>query len=72
MPEMADRTVSLAAGKGGTHVGSFTGAIAALVVGIGVAGSTVVGVVQSQQSAGEKPNKQVEQSVLDYGTNAQQ
>ncbi|MBA3782172.1 DUF2613 family protein [Nocardioides sp. InS609-2] len=53
-------------------MGSFTGAIAALVVGIGVAGATVVGVVQSQQSAGEKPNKQVEQSVLDYGTNAQQ
>jgi uncharacterized protein HemX len=53
-------------------VGTFTGAIAALVVGAAVAGATVVGVVQSQQSAGEKPNKQVEQSVLDYGTNAQQ
>ena len=53
-------------------MGSFTGAIAALVVGAGVAGATVVGVVQSQQSAGEKPNKQVEQTVLDYGTNAGQ
>ena len=53
-------------------MGSFTAAIAALVVGAGVASATVVGVVQAQRSAGERPNEQVEQSVLDYGTNARQ
>lgn len=51
-------------------MGSFTGAIVATVVGLGVGIASVVGVVQSQVSAGESPNGSVSSQVNNYGTNA--
>jgi hypothetical protein len=47
-------------------VGTITGSIVALVAGLGLAAATVVGVVQSQQNAGEKP---IDASSVSYGTN---
>jgi hypothetical protein len=47
-------------------VGTIITGIIASVAGLGLAAATVVGVVQSQQSAGEKP---VEVSSVSYGSN---
>jgi hypothetical protein len=45
-------------------VGSLTGGIIAFIAGLGLAAATVVGIVQSQQSAGDQPITNV-----NYGTN---
>jgi hypothetical protein len=47
-------------------VGTLIGGIVAFVAGLGLAGATVFGVVQSQQSAGEKP---IDASSVSYGSN---
>jgi hypothetical protein len=47
-------------------VGTIIGTVVAFVAGLGLATATVVGVVQSQQSAGEKP---VDISAVGYGSN---
>jgi len=47
-------------------VGSITGGIAALAVGVLLAGATAFGVVQSQSSAGNEP---VEAANVSYGNN---
>lgn len=47
-------------------MGTITGGIIAFVAGLGLAGATVVGVVQSQQSAGEAP---VSTTTVSYGAN---
>lgn len=47
-------------------MGTITGSIVAFVAGLGLAAATVIGVVQSQQSAGEKP---IDASSVSYGTN---
>lgn len=47
-------------------MGSLTASIAAFIAGIALAGATVFGVVQSQQSAGDKP---IDASSVSYGTN---
>jgi len=47
-------------------VGTITGGIVAFIAGLGLAGATVVGVVQSQQNAGEK---QITTSNVSYGSN---
>lgn len=43
-----------------------TGGLAAFFVGLGLAGATAFGVVQSQQSAASSP---VETTTVNYGTN---
>ncbi len=43
---------------------SITGGVVALLVGLGLAAATAVGVVQSQQSAGNKP---ISTSNVSYG-----
>lgn len=48
-------------------MGTLTGGIIAFIAGLGLAGATVVGVVQSQQSAGEKPIDST--SAVSYGSN---
>lgn len=50
----------------GKIVGTITAGVIAFIAGLGLAGATVVGVVHSQQSAGDKP---VEASSVSYGTN---
>jgi hypothetical protein len=50
----------------GLTVGTITGGIIAFIAGLGLAGATVVGVVQTQQSAGEKP---ITTSNVSYGSN---
>lgn len=47
-------------------MGTIVTSVIAFVAGLGLAGATVVGVVQSQQSAGEKP---VDTSAVSYGSN---
>lgn len=47
-------------------MGTLTAGIIAFIAGLGLAGATVVGVVQSQQNAGEKP---VTSSNVSYGSN---
>ena len=47
-------------------MGTITGGIIAFVAGLGLAGATVVGVVQSQQSAGEDP---INTTNVSYGSN---
>ncbi|MRJ77735.1 hypothetical protein GEV29_14415 [Aeromicrobium sp. SMF47] len=47
-------------------MGTITGGIVAFIAGLGLATATVVGVVQTQQSAGEKP---VESTNVSYGSN---
>ncbi|MEJ7633450.1 hypothetical protein [Aeromicrobium sp.] len=47
-------------------MGTITGGIVAFIAGLGLAGATVVGVVQSQQSAGEEP---VSSTTVSYGSN---
>lgn len=47
-------------------MGTLAGTIIAFVAGLGLAGATVVGVVQSQQSAGEEP---ISTSNVSYGSN---
>ncbi|NRQ50932.1 hypothetical protein [Aeromicrobium stalagmiti] len=47
-------------------MGTITGGIVAFIAGLGLAGATVVGVVQSQQSAGEDP---ISTSNVSYGSN---
>jgi len=47
-------------------MGSFTGGIVAFIAGLGLAGASVFGVVQSQQSAGDKP---VSANNVSYGSN---
>jgi hypothetical protein len=47
-------------------VGTLTGGIIAFIAGLGLAGATVVGVVQSQQNAGDKP---ISTSNVSYGSN---
>ncbi|MET0768002.1 MAG: hypothetical protein ABW075_01475 [Aeromicrobium sp.] len=48
-------------------MGTLIGGLVAFVAGLGLAGATVFGVVQSQQSAGEKP---VDTSAVSYGSNS--
>ncbi len=48
-------------------MGTITGGIVAFIAGLGLAGATVVGVVQSQQNAGEKPIDST--SNVSYGSN---
>lgn len=47
-------------------MGTIIGGVIAFVAGIGLASATVIGVVQSQQSAGEKP---VSTTSVSYGSN---
>ncbi|MBD8608274.1 MULTISPECIES: hypothetical protein [Aeromicrobium] len=47
-------------------MGTITGGLIAFIAGLGLAGATVVGVVQTQQSAGEKP---VSTTSVSYGSN---
>lgn len=47
-------------------MGTLIGTAIAFVAGLGLASATVFGVVQSQQSAGEKP---VDVSSVSYGSN---
>lgn len=47
-------------------MGTLTGGIVAFIAGLGLAGATVVGVVQTQQSAGEAP---VTATTVSYGSN---
>lgn len=47
-------------------MGTITGGIVAFIAGLGLAGATVVGVVHSQQSAGEKP---ISTTTVSYGSN---
>jgi hypothetical protein len=47
-------------------VGTITGGIVAFIAGLGLAGATVVGVVQSQQSAAEQP---ISSTSVSYGSN---
>lgn len=47
-------------------MGTLTGGIIAFIAGLGLAGATVVGVVQTQQSAGEKP---ISSTSVSYGSN---
>ena len=47
-------------------MGTITGGIIAFIAGLGLAGATVVGVVQSQQSSNESP---VSTSNVSYGSN---
>lgn len=47
-------------------MGTITGGIIAFVAGIGLAAATVIGVVQTQQSAGEKS---VSTTNVSYGSN---
>lgn len=47
-------------------MGTLIGGIGALVAGLVLATATVVGVVQSQENAGEKP---IDASSITYGTN---
>lgn len=47
-------------------MGTITGGIVAFIAGLGLAGATVVGVVQSQQHAGDKP---ITTSTVSYGSN---
>ena len=47
-------------------MGTLTGGIIAFIAGLGLAGATVVGVVQTQQHAGEKP---VSSTNVSYGSN---
>lgn len=47
-------------------MGTLTGGIAAFIAGIGLAAATVVGVVHSEQNAGEK---QESTSNVSYGSN---
>ncbi len=46
--------------------GTIVGGVIAFIAGLGLAAATVVGVVQSQQNAGEK---QVDTSNVSYGSN---
>jgi hypothetical protein len=48
------------------NVGTLTGGIVAFIAGLGLAGATVVGVVQTQQSAGEQP---ISSTNVSYGSN---
>ena len=48
-------------------MGTITGGIVAFIAGLGLAGATVVGVVQSQQNAGEKVTETT--SNVSYGSN---
>lgn len=52
--------------EGGLNVGTIAGGIVAFIAGLGLAGATVVGVVQSQQHAGDKP---ISTSAVSYGSN---
>jgi hypothetical protein len=47
-------------------VGTITAGVIAFIAGLGLAGASVVGIVQSQQSSGEKP---IETSSVSYGSN---
>lgn len=47
-------------------MGTLTGGIIAFIAGLGLAGATVVGVVQTQQDAGEKP---ISSTNVSYGSN---
>ena len=47
-------------------MGTLTGGIIAFIAGLGLAGATVVGVVQTQQNAGEKP---ISSANVSYGSN---
>lgn len=47
-------------------MGTITGGIIAFIAGLGLAAATVVGVVQSQQNAGDKP---ITTSSVAYGSN---
>ncbi|VXB99577.1 DUF2613 domain-containing protein [Aeromicrobium sp. 9AM] len=47
-------------------MGTLTGGIIAFIAGLGLAGATVVGVVQTQQSANEKP---ISSTNVSYGSN---
>lgn len=48
-------------------MGTITGGIVAFIAGLGLAGATVVGVVNSQQNAAEKPIDTT--SNVSYGSN---
>ena len=47
-------------------MGTITGGLIAFVAGLGLAGATVFGVVQSQENAGTKP---INTSSVSYGSN---
>jgi hypothetical protein len=47
-------------------VGTLTAGIVAFIAGLGLAGATVVGVVHTQEKAGEKP---VTSTNVSYGSN---
>lgn len=47
-------------------MGTIIGGTVAFIAGLGLAAATVVGVVQSQQNAGEKP---IDASSVSYGSN---
>ena len=47
-------------------MGTLTGGIIAFIAGLGLAGATVVGVVQTQEKAGEKP---ITSTNVSYGSN---
>ena len=47
-------------------MGTLTGGIVAFIAGLGLAGATVVGVVQTQQSAGDSP---ITSTNVSYGSN---
>lgn len=47
-------------------MGTIIGGTVAFIAGIGLAAATVVGVVQSQQNAGESP---IDASSVSYGSN---
>lgn len=48
-------------------MGTLTGGVVAFIAGLGLAAATVVGVVQSQQSAGQTP---VDTTTVSYGSNS--
>ncbi|MCW2751424.1 MAG: hypothetical protein JWR83_2534 [Aeromicrobium sp.] len=47
-------------------MGTITGGIVAFIAGLGLAGATVVGVVQTQQHSNDKP---ITTSSVSYGSN---
>lgn len=47
-------------------MGTITGGLIAFFAGLGLAGATVIGVVQSQENAGTKP---ISTSNVSYGSN---
>jgi hypothetical protein len=53
-----------------TALGGFLAPVIAALLAAGVSAATIIGVVQSQVSAGNSPIGSVSQKVGDYGTNS--